>query len=58
MSWLAHAALGAPGFVAEKRAALKEAQAVIDEARQIQRELGCAWTEALRLAERKRPQQQ
>ena len=58
MSRLAHAALGAPGFVDEKRAAHEEAQAVIVEAKQIQRELGCTWTEALRLAERKRPQQQ
>ena len=58
MSRLAHAALGAPGLVAEKRAAHEEAQAVIVDAKQTQRELGCTWTEALRLAERKRPQQQ
>lgn len=58
MSRLAHAALGAPGFVAERRAAHEEAQAAIVEAKQIRRELGCTWTEALRLAERKRPHQQ
>lgn len=53
MSRLAHAALGAPGFVAEKRAAHEEAQAVIVEATRIQRELGCTWTEALRISERR-----
>lgn len=53
MSRLAHAALGAPGFVAEKRAAHEESQAIIVEAKRIQREQGCTWTDALRIAERR-----
>lgn len=55
MSRLAHAALGAPGFATEKRAAHEESQAIIVEAKRIQRELGCTWTEALHIADRKRP---
>lgn len=55
MSRLAHAALGAPGLAAEKRAAHEEAQAAVVEAKRIQRELGCTWTEALHIADRKRP---
>ena len=53
MSRLAHAALGAPGFATEKRAAHEESQAIIVEAKRIQRDLGCTWTEALHIAERR-----
>lgn len=50
MSRLAHATYAAPGFEAEKRALDKVIQAEIREAQRIQRQTGCTWTEALRLA--------
>ena len=50
MSALAHASLGAPGFEAEKKAAADRAKREIIEARRLQRETGCSWTAALRVA--------
>ena len=50
MSRLAHATFAAPGFSAEKRQQAAQAQHEIQKAKRIQRETGCTWTEALRLA--------
>jgi hypothetical protein len=50
MSRLAHATYSAPGFAAEKAAQAAQAQHEIREAKRIQRETGCSWSEALRLA--------
>jgi hypothetical protein len=52
MSRLAHATYAAPGFAAEKRAQAAQAQHEIREAKRIQAQTGCSWTEALRLAYR------
>lgn len=48
MSRLAHATYGAPGFEAEKRAAAIQAQHEIKEAKRIQQQTGCTWSDALR----------
>lgn len=50
MSHLAHSTYAAPGFEAEKKALDKQIQAEIAEAKRIQQQTGCTWTEALRLA--------
>lgn len=50
MSKLAHSTFAAPGFEAEKRAQASQAQHEILEAKRIQKETGCTWTEALRIA--------
>lgn len=50
MSRLTHATYGAPGFEAEKRAAAKQDQHEIEEAKRIWRQTDCTWSEALRLA--------
>jgi hypothetical protein len=50
MTRLAHATAGAPGLDAEKRELADIAQHEIAEARRIQTQTGCSWTEALRLA--------
>ena len=50
MSLLAHSTYGAPGFDAEKRALWHTAQHEITEAKRVQAQTGCTWTEALRIA--------
>lgn len=50
MSLLAHSTYGAPGFNTEKRALLHTAQHEIVEAKRVQAQTGCTWTEALRIA--------
>jgi hypothetical protein len=50
VSRLAHATAGAPDLDAEKRALADLAQHEIAEARRIQAQLNCTWTEALRIA--------
>lgn len=50
MSALAHTTYAAPGFEAEKRALAAQAQHEIREARRVQAQTGCTWTEALRIA--------
>lgn len=57
MSKLAHATHAAPGFDAEKKAGAKQAQHEIKQAKQIQARTGYTWTEALRAAAKKEPQQ-
>lgn len=50
MSLLAHSTCGAPAFDAEKRALRYRAQQEIAEAKRVQAQTGCTWTEALRIA--------
>ena len=50
MSILAHATLAGPGFEAEKRAMAATAQHEVRQAKHIQDQTGCTWTEALRIA--------
>lgn len=54
MSRLAHATYGAPGFGPERKALLAELDAQraleIKNAKAIQEQTGCTWTEALRAA--------
>jgi hypothetical protein len=50
VSVLAHATYAAPGFDAEKRSLAAQAQREIVEAKRVQAQLGCTWTEALRIA--------
>ncbi len=50
MSLLAHATLGAPGLEPQKRALTNHIKAELAEAKRIQKQLGCTWTQALRLA--------
>jgi len=50
MSRLAHAALGATGLEAEKRDQAARAQREVEQAKHIQQQTGCSWTEALRIA--------
>lgn len=50
MSLLAHSTCGAPSFDAEKRAMRYAAQHEIVEAKRVQAQTGCTWTEALRIA--------
>ena len=50
MNSLAHTTYGAQGFKAEKRALAELAQEEIQNAKCIQKQTGCTWTEALRLA--------
>lgn len=50
MSTLAHSTYAAPGFDAEKRALAAQAQREIVEAKRVQAQHGCTWTEALRIA--------
>lgn len=50
MSRLAHAALGAAGLEAEKRDQAARAQREVAQAKHIQQQTGCSWTEALRIA--------
>jgi hypothetical protein len=50
MSILAHATAGAQSLELERRALADIAQHEIKEARRIQEQLRCSWTEALRLA--------
>lgn len=50
MSRLAHATLGAPGLKTEKREQAAQAQHEVVQARHIQQQTGCSWTEALRIA--------
>lgn len=50
MSRLAHAALGAIGLDAEKRELADTAQREVAQAKRIQQQTGCSWTEALRIA--------
>lgn len=47
---IAHHCIGAPGMAPEKRALDAHIQAEIAEAKRIKAQLGCSWTEALRLA--------
>lgn len=49
MGKLAHAALGVPGFAAEKKAAASQAQHEIIEAKRLMQEHQCTYTEALRM---------
>lgn len=53
MSRLAHATLAAPGFEAEKRDMTATAQLEISQAKRIQQQSGCSWTEALLIAHAK-----
>jgi hypothetical protein len=53
MSILAHATYGASKFDAEKRDLDNRIQFEIAEARRIQQQTGCAWSDALRIAGRK-----
>jgi hypothetical protein len=50
MSLLAHACYAARGFEAERRDLDRAIQAEVREAKRIQHEVGCSWSEALRLA--------
>ena len=50
MSALDHAIYAAPGFDAEKRALDAQIQHEIREAKRVQAQTGCTWTEALRIA--------
>lgn len=50
MSLLAHATLGAPRMEADRRALDARIRHEVREAKRIQAEVGCSWTEALRLA--------
>ena len=54
MSKLAHSVYGAPGFSKEKGALFQQIQAEIKEAKRIQEQLHCSWTEALLLAKEKK----
>ena len=54
MSKLAHSVYGAPGFSKEKEALFQQIQAEIKEAKRIQEQLHCSWTEALLLAKEKK----
>ena len=56
MSLLAHAVYAAPRFEAEKRDLDKAIQHETREAKRIQGQEGCSWTEALRLAAGIEPQ--
>jgi hypothetical protein len=49
MSRLAHSTYAAPGFKPEKTNQKRNAQAEIIEAKKIQKQVGCSWSEALRL---------
>jgi hypothetical protein len=50
MSRLAHAAIGTSGMEPEKREQAAQAQLEITNARSIQVQTGCGWTEALKQA--------
>lgn len=50
MSRLAHAVFGAPRFATEKRDLDRKIQLEVGEAKRIQTEKRCTWSEALRLA--------
>ncbi|MFN3888116.1 MAG: hypothetical protein ACK4MG_14270 [Aquabacterium sp.] len=50
MSAMAHACLAAPRMDAQRKELDLRIQAEIAEAKRIQQQTGCAWTEALRLA--------
>jgi hypothetical protein len=50
MSLLAHATCGARGLEPDRKALDKRIQHEITEAKRIQRETGCSWSEALRIA--------
>ena len=50
-----HSALVAPGMEREKRELDRTIQAEIREAKRIQVQTGCTWTEALRYAANKEP---
>jgi hypothetical protein len=54
MSKLAHATYAAPGFAAEKKVLAEQAQHEVREAKRIQQQTGCTWTEALRLAHKEK----
>lgn len=47
---LLHAALIAPGMEREKKALLEQMQLEVRNAKRIQAQTGCSWTEALRAA--------
>lgn len=53
MCRLAHATYMAPGFKKEKQAQFRQGQHEIIQAKGIQKQIGCSWTEALRLARMK-----
>jgi hypothetical protein len=50
MSLLAHATYGSTDFTIEKKSMSAKAQSEIVEAKRIQHQLRCTWTEALRIA--------
>jgi hypothetical protein len=50
MSLLAHAALGTSGMEPEKKEQADQAQLEIRNARALQAQTGCSWTEALKQA--------
>lgn len=50
MNKIAHAVFGAPGFDTEKKDQANQAQHEIQEAKRIQRQTGCTWSEALKAA--------
>jgi hypothetical protein len=50
MSLLAHTTYGALGFSAQKDALVSQIQHEIKEAKRIQQQTECSWTEALRAA--------
>ena len=52
MSRLAHSVYAAPGFAAEKWDLDRRIQMEIREAKSIQHQTGCTWSEALRLAKK------
>lgn len=52
MTTLPHVTHGAPGLAPEKRAMANHIQHEIREAKRIKEQLGCTWSQALRLAYR------
>jgi hypothetical protein len=50
MSLIAHKCLAAPGFAVERKELDKQIQFEVREAKRIQQEQQCSWSEALRLA--------
>ena len=57
MNKIAHSAAAAPGLTALKKALSETIQAEIKEAKRIQTQTGCTWTEALKTAAKQEPQQ-
>jgi hypothetical protein len=57
MNKIAHSAAAAPRMTALKKALSETIQAEIKEAKRIQAQTGCTWTEALKAAAKQEPQQ-